>query len=417
MRYLKVFLLIGCLTAGLMTACYESGLFHAADLRLGNFLGVRFSAMSPRSVQYPLVLLFAFAITWTTIDIAKNSLKTVIALGALVEVVTAVWVCDRLGLFFSPFASCLTILVAFTAAFLYAQSEAGSRKRVAHTIFGERISARTFATLVNSSVPLTFEGELREGTVVVCEIFNHDQLADALPVADYVALNNSFLRNAAEILVEQGGYLDECDGESLRVIFGSPLEDARHAEIACHAALDVMMRLDEVNRECYRVWSQTFDFRIGINSGEMVIAAYGSARLGSFSVAGEPVEWARKLCSANLTYDSRLLIGSYTYQLAEEVVEVRPLELVQRHPHDRGQEEIYELLARRQALSDEEAERRDHFWKGILHFREGKWDAALEQLHRATAGDQSDGPVEFYRRRIEQLRAGVPALDGGYARI
>lgn len=417
MRYFKVTILIGFLTALLVAVMFEMGVFRAADLRLGSFLGLRFSPVAGRIEQYPVFVSAAFLIAWTTIDILKNSLKCVIALGAMVELISAVWVCDKLGFFFSPFASGVAIIVAFSVSFLYAQSEAGSRKRVVQTTFGERISAKNTSTLINSDVPLNFEGELREGTVVVCEIFNHDQLADALPVADYVALNNSFLRNAAEILVERGGYLDECDGESLRVIFGVPLVDPHHAEAACEAALDVMSRLDEVNRECYRVWSQTFDFRIGINSGEMVVAAYGSGRLGSFSVAGESVEWARKLCSANIIYGSRLLIGSYTCQLTETAMEVRPLDFVHRHPSDHGHEEIYELLARKQTLSDEDLERRDFFWKGILCFREAKWDEAVEQLRLASAGDSSDGPIDFYLRRIEQLRNNVPLLEGTYGRI
>jgi class 3 adenylate cyclase len=416
-RYLKVTILIGFLTALLVAVMFEVGVFRAADLRLGSFLGLRFSPISGRVEQYPFFVFFSFAIAWTTIDILKNSLKSVIALLAMVELIAAVWVCDKLGIFFSPFASGVAIIVAFAVAFLYSQSDAGGRKRVVRTIFGDRISGRNFSTLINSDVPLNFDGELREGTVVVCEIFNHDELADALPVADYVALNNSFLRNAAEILVERGGYLDECDGESLRVIFGVPLVDTHHAAVACEAALDVMNRLDEVNRECYRVWSQTFDFRIGINSGEMVVAAYGSGRLGSFSVAGEAVEWARKLCSANIIYGSRLLIGSYTFQLTETSMEVRPMDFVHRHPNDHGHEEIYELLARKQTLSDEDLLRRELFWKGILYFREAKWDQAIEQLRLAAAGDSSDGPIEFYLRRIDQLRNGVPLLEGTYGRI
>ena len=417
MRYLKVSIFIGFLTAILVAVLFEAGAFRTADLRLGTFLGVRFSTVAGRPEQYPFFIFFAFAIAWTTLDIPKNSLKTIIALGALVELITTVWVCDKMGLFFSPFASAIAIIVAFGAAFLYSQSEAGSRKLVVQTTFADRISRKTFNTLVDGNIPLKFDGELCEGTIVVCEIFNHDQLAEALPVADYVALNNSFLRNAADILVERGGYLDECDGESLRVIFGTPLENSHHAENACAAALEVMTRLDEVNRECYRVWSQTFDYRIGINSGEMVVAAYGSGRLGSFSVAGESVEWARRLCSANQIYGSRLLVGSYTFQLAEAGVEVRPLELVHRHPNDRGHEEIYELLSRKLALSDEDLERREHFWKGILNFRERKWDAALSHLQAARAGDASDGPIDFYLRRIEQLRAGVPLLEETYGRI
>ena len=226
-RYLKASILIGCITALVVGLFFELGVLRAADLRLGSFLGLRFSPAAGRAEQYPLFLFFAFAIAWTTVDIPKNSLKAVVALGAFVELITAVWVCDKLGVFLSPFAAGLAILLSFALSFLYAQGSAGSRKRIVRTIFADRISTRSFATLVNTDVPLNFDGELREGTVVVCEIFNHDQLADALPVADYVALNNSFLRNAAEILVEQGGYLDECDGESLRVIFGVPRSTIR----------------------------------------------------------------------------------------------------------------------------------------------------------------------------------------------
>ena len=66
------------------------------------------------------------------------------------------------------------------------------------------------------------------------------------------------------------------------------------------------------------------------------------------------MEWARRLCSANRHYVSRVLIGSQTHQLAEGELEVRPLELVQRHPEDRHREEIYELLSPKNALSEEE---------------------------------------------------------------
>lgn len=417
MRYLKVTLLIGFLASAAVVAGYELGAFRQLDLALGNFLGLRFSPEPWRSIQYTLVVLLAFSIGWTTVDIPRTSLKCVIAVGALVQVISAVWVLNLLGLFFSPFASTFAILLAFGMGFLYAQGEGGSRKRVVRSIFGDRISNRSFALLVNSRDPLRFEGELREATVVVCEIFNHDQLADALPVADYVALNNSFLRNAADFLVERGGYLDECDGESLRVVFGTPLPDERHAMTACEAALALSGQLDEVNRECYRVWKQTFDFRIGVNSGEMVVAAYGSRRLGAYSVAGEPVEWARRLCAANLAYGSRIAIGAQTMQEAEPAIEVRPLELLHRQPQDRDWEEVYELLAPKSALSDEEIERRDAFWKGIILYRAAQWNAAQEQFEQARPPEGHDGAVEFYLRRIEQLREGVPHLEWTAARI
>lgn len=411
MRYFKATLVIGSLTVLLVALLFELGSFRQLDQGLANFLGLRFSPVPNRWVQYPLFIALAYGLAWTTVDIPRNSLKIVIGAGTVAQLISSVYVMNLLGLFLSPFAGGAAALIAFTAAFLYAQGEAGSRKRIVRAIFGDRISKRTFLTLVDSPLPLHYEGELREATVVVCEIFNHDQLADSMPVTDYVALNNSFLRNAADFLVERGGYLDECDGESLRVVFGSPLPDPRHAIAAAEAALALSERLDEVNRECYRMWKQTFDYRLGINSGEMVVAAYGSRRLGSFSVAGEPVEWARRLCGANLIYGSRILIGALTCQYAEAAIEVRPLELVHRHPNDRDREEFYELLARKQALSDDEAVRRDHFWRGIIHFRAQQWEEALAEFHRAYREELHDGPLDFYIRRVEQLRDGVPHLE------
>ncbi len=257
---------------------------------------------------------------------------------------------------------------------------------------------------------------MREASVLVCEIFNHNELMDNLPVADYVAMTNSFLRNGADFLVEKGGYLDECDGESLRVIFGTPLPDKDHATHACAAGLELVRRLDQVNQECHALWHEKFDFRIGINSGEMVTAAYGSKRFGTFSVAGECVEFARRLCAANVFYGSKILIGSGAFELASNSIEVRPIELI-RGRGDRSREEVYELLALKDILSEEDLRRRDLFWKGVVCYREQRWNEALDHFHAALTLHGNDAPLEFYVRRIEHLRTGTPALEWESARF
>ncbi len=418
MRYLKVTIFIGIVVTLIVAGLSESGVLHRFDVALAAFLGRDQPVVhAARLWQYPVVALLAFGAAWTTIDISRNSLKFVVAAGAFAQVITATWVLNVFGIFFSPFGSLAAIVGSFAAGITYSRSEGGMRKKVVRGIFGDRVSKRTFAALVNSTARLNFTGEKCEASILVCEIFNHDQLADALPVADYVAMNNAFLRNAADFLVERGAYLDECDGESLRVVFGTPLVDDRHATLACESALALVERLDAVNAECARIWQQTFDFRIGVNSGEIVVAAYGSRRLGNFSVAGEPVEFTRRLCAANMTYGSRILVGTTTFSQAEQAVEVRPMELIQRQDDAHSREEIYELLSLRDVLTDEERERRDLFWKGMVYYRERLWDEALNLFHSARLADGSDGPVEFYIRRIGQLRDGLPALDVNSSRF
>src|SRR5438067_6210435 len=229
-RYLKATLICGFVVSLIVAGVYEAGLLRNVDLGLWNFLGGNSNPPLGRSiVGYVAFVLLAFAIAWTTIDISKLSLKWVIAAAALAEVVAATWVLNLFHVFFSPFAPGLAVLLSFCFGLVYARSEAGQRKRTLRLIFGDRISREAFYALVDAKQPPRFEGEMREVSIVVCEVFNHDDLMDALPTEDYVAITNLFLRRGGDYLVEKGGYLDECDGESLRVIFGAPLADANHA--------------------------------------------------------------------------------------------------------------------------------------------------------------------------------------------
>ena len=408
-RYIKVTIFLSLAICLLVMGLYETGFFHQLDIGLASFLGKRFTPIPSRAVQYPLFILLAFGVVWASIDISRLTLKGIIAAGALLQTLTAVWVLNLYGIFFSPFASVTAVALGFLAAFLYSRGEAGGRKRVLAQVVGDRVSKKTFLALLDADQPLNLEGERRKVTVIVCEIFNHDILESALSAPDYVALTNSFRSNVSDFLVERGGFLDECDGESVRLVFGAPLTDEKHAATACEAALALAERLDDVNRECLTIWKQTFDFRIGINSGEMVVAAYGSRRLGTLSVAGEPVEFARRLCRANLIYGSRLLIGSTTFNLAETAVDVRPMELIHRFTEG-APEEIYELLAVKNVLSAEDLERRDLFWKAVVYFREAHWDEAVTLFCGARGHNGGDGPIDFYLRRIEQVRGGLPVL-------
>lgn len=383
--------------------------FEPFDRALWGFIGDGMP-MPPQNgtAEELALLLMAFGGAWVTIDIARIELKIVVVSVAFLQVLSLTWVLNLHQVFFPPFAPALAGVLSFGLGSLYSLSKSGGRKRRFQLMFGERVSKKSFNSLVNSNISLDFEGQTIEVSVLVCEIFNHLELMDALPPADYVTINNLFLSTGADFLVENGACLDECDGERLRVIFGAPLPDPDHAATACEAALELARRLEAVSRECEMKWRKGFDFRIGINSGEAVAAACGSRQLGAYRVSGDPVASALRLCAANRVYGSRILIGSGTLNLAPKAVEVRPLELI--HTRDaRTLEEIYELIGMQNALSTDELGRRDSFWKGVIYYREQLLDEALDCFSAAiNPGQDSDPPLELYIRRIEKRRAEIP---------
>jgi len=405
MRHLKASLIVGLISSLLVFLFYAADLFQPFDRALSQFLGP--DLLKPWFTQMAmggLLVVCGFGIAWVTIDIVRFSLKGVVVASAFLLVLGLSWVLSLYQILFSTFAPATAILISFLIGTLYSRSETGGRKQILSHLFGERISRLTFEALLNSNVSLNFNGTISEASVLLCEIFNHDELMEILSPADYVALNNLFLSVSSDFLAENGAYIDECDGESLRVIFGAPLPDSQHATQACKAALGLVKRLDILNFECKMKWHKTFDFRIGINSGEMIGAAYGSKRLGAFSMSGQAVEFARRLCEGNVGYGSIILIGAGTLALASTAIEVRPLELI-RLRDQRTVAEIYELLGEANGLSDKERMLRDHFWKGVIYYRENRLNEALDAFRAAINPDRQDPPLEHYMSRIENLRA------------
>ncbi|MBE2204160.1 MAG: adenylate/guanylate cyclase domain-containing protein [Chthoniobacterales bacterium] len=411
MRYLKATILIGTISSVLILVLYATGwLTNTLDLVLLQTYKIKKPMVTQQGIHVMLIAFLAFASAWTTVDITRPVLKSIVALGGMILLLTGSMVLALYNVFFSPFPSIFAILTSFLIGLAYGRTGSGSRKKVMERLFGQRLSRGAFNELVNSDVPLDFPGALQEGTVLVVAVHNHSELMELLKPEDYAAMTNLYLQTASDYLVEVGGYLDECGGESVRVVFGAPLADSKHAEKACRAALDLAARLDDLNRECDATWQRRLDFRIGINSGEMIAAAYGGSRLGSFSVAGPAVEFARRLCSACGTYGCRILIGPETHEPAAETLEVRPIEVV-KSVGERRRVELYEVLTRKHGLSPERERSRNHYWTGVLHYRERQWDKAIEEFSKARITGIPDHVLDYYIRRVERSRRGEEEVN------
>ena len=112
---------------------------------------------------------------------------------------------------------------------------------------------------------------------------------------------------------------------------------------------------------------------------------------------------AHRLCASCSTYGTRILIGPDTYNPAAETIEVRPIEIF-KAASQRRRIEIYEILTPKNSLSPERERSRDHFWTGVLHYRERQWDKAVEEFTKARIPGIPDEALDFYLRRIEQAR-------------
>ena len=407
MRYLKATILIGTVAAAVVILLFAAGWISATPdpILRDTVYKLKGAVAIPTALQLIIIALLSYGIAWTTVDITRSVLKGVVAFAAIFLLITGSLVLALYNVFYSPFPGVFAVLVSYAIGRLYGRSGSGTRKKIIERLFDQRVSRNIFSELVNSEVPVDFPGTLQEGSIIVCEVHNQKELIELLRPEDYAAMTNLYLQTASDYLVEGGGFLDECTGESIRVVFGAPLVDENHASRACRAALDLVVRLDNLNRECDATWQRRFDFRIGINSGEVVAAAYGGSRLASYSVAGPAVEFARRLCAGCATYGCRILVGPETFEQAAETLEARPIDVL-RAVGDRRRVELYEILAPKHGLSPERERSRDHFWRGVIYFREEKWDKSIEEFSKSRITGIPDNALDAYIQRVERSRRG-----------
>jgi class 3 adenylate cyclase len=407
MRQIKTFLVLSVVALAVMTLVLSTGALASVALLWKNFIHATALPSSSRAFPIVIAVILLPGLVWVAL---RSTLReaSLIAVTAGLLLLGASLVATLYGTHLDPIPGVLALILAISAVLIFRQTLEGSREAILRRLFGQRLRPAIFGSLVDGQLPVDFPGELHEASVIVCTIHNHVELMEVLRPADYVALMNLYLRTASDFLVDVGGYLDECSGESIRVVFGAPLPvegAANHASKAAVASIDLVSRLEELNRDCDRRWQKRLDFRVGVNSGSMIAAAFGGARIGRYSVSGPAVEFARHLSAACAQYGCRILSGPLTYEMASDSVEGRPIDLLQR-AGTRRRVELYEFLAPKLSLSPERERSRDQFWKGVILFRERKWEEAIKAFSTARIPGIPDKVLDHYLERVERARRG-----------
>ena len=127
----------------------------------------------------------------------------------------------------------------------------------------------------------------------------------------------------------------------------------------------------------------------------MVSGIYGSKELFFLSGVGPQIDFSRRLAKVNKRYQSDIIIGPTTYKLIKDIAEVRPLEMFY-DPETGDLMEIYELLSSTQTFTDTDRTIRDHYWQGVIQFREAKYNEAMESFSKAKIPGKEDGPLNFF---------------------
>ena len=131
-------------------------------------------------------------------------------------------------------------------------------------------------------------GEEREIGALFVDLTGSTSMALAMPPTEVVRLLNRFFRVVIEVVEEEGGVVNKFEGDASLCIFGAPIATGDPAGQALCAARKLAGRLD---REVPEV-----GFGIGVSAGKAVAGNVGSEHRFEYTVIGDPVNEAARLC-------------------------------------------------------------------------------------------------------------------------
>jgi adenylate cyclase len=181
------------------------------------------------------------------------------------------------------------------------------RERI-RDLFGRQVGRDVARAALRNGTRLG--GEEREIGAVYVDLAGSTSIAMVMPATEVVHLLNRFFRVVVEVVEAEGGLVNKFEGDAALCVFGAPVANEDPAGAALRAARALGERL---GREVPEV-----DFGIGVSAGKAVAGNVGAEQRFEYTVIGDPVNEAARLCDLAKERSERVLASETALSRAAE---------------------------------------------------------------------------------------------------
>ena len=166
-------------------------------------------------------------------------------------------------------------------------------------------------------------GELRDVTMLFCDIRGFSALTEHMSPHDVIELLNEHMTALTEITYSYGGIVDKFVGDLIMVLFGAPISKGDEPRRAVECARAMITRRQELNKTS----RHPLEIGIGLASGNVVAGCMGSDQRLSYTVLGHRVNLASRLCG--IAQAGEIILDPETAAAVKDGVRTKTLPAVQ----------------------------------------------------------------------------------------
>jgi adenylate cyclase len=141
-------------------------------------------------------------------------------------------------------------------------------------------------------------GDKRLVVVLFSDISGFTALSETMRPDDMASLLTEYFTEMVDCVFRHDGTLDKFIGDAVMAQWGAPIGAEDDADKAMAAAIEMMEELAKLNAKWKAEGRPALQIGIGINQGEAFAGNIGSERRLEFTVIGDTVNTASRLCSA-----------------------------------------------------------------------------------------------------------------------
>ncbi len=215
----------------------------------------------------------------------------------------------------------LSYSVAAYLRFFYLDRKANEIR----SMFSSYVSKKVVDELVKDPELARIGGDSRVVTIMFADIKNYTTYSEKRRPQDVVKTLNDYLAEMTNVIIEHEGTLDKFLGDGILAYWGAPLEQEDHTELAVRCALEMIRRMEGLQRKWVSEGTEPLFFGIGINTGEVIAGNIGAkGKKMEYTVIGDNVNLTQRIQSESREVNCPVITESL-YERVKHIVVTEPM--------------------------------------------------------------------------------------------
>ena len=271
-----------------------------------------------------LVMLFLVVIAGLTLPRLKLKWGGMLVSGLFAGYLVVVFLVFDNGYIMNVLYPLMLLPVAYVTNILCVVIAEQADRQLIKDLFGRYVSPQVATEIIGlaDTGMLKLGGEQRTVSVLFADIRGFTEICERMLPGDVVNMLNSYLSIIMKRILDNEGTVNKFAGDNIMAMWNAPQFQEGHARSAVKSAWEAQQAI--IERQSNDPSLPRVQFGIGINTGEVLAGNIGSAGRTEYTVIGDAVNMASRICSA--TPGGEIWIGPDTYRQIMGYVEVEELE-------------------------------------------------------------------------------------------